>query len=217
MNHIRDSRLTCFGNRLDAVAYQARIISSHDVSLDLITSSIEKWISSSPVLPGWNSMLNLSSTWHYGLKEDSLYVECSSQHTQTQALEQRDNQATYNIILIAVVILVVLILAVVVLLVIHKFLKRKRRSTERYTNLCHKCEFILRLLSFFSFSVFNFKISSVARKHRMGLILRLLIQEPILVSILLHCNNLIRYSSSFSISRSPSTTGTHCFNGTRCL
>jgi len=82
VNHIRDSRLTCCGNRLDAVAYQARIISSHDVSLDIITSSIEKWISSSPTLPGWNSVLNLSSTWQYGLMEDTLYVECSSQHVQ---------------------------------------------------------------------------------------------------------------------------------------
>ena len=131
VNHIRDSRLTCCGNRLDAVAYQARIISSYDVSLDIITSSIEKWISSSPALPGWNSVLNLSSTWQYGLMEDTLYVECSSQHVQALATEQQDNQTTYNIILITVVVIVVLILAVVVLLVIHKFLKRKRQSTER--------------------------------------------------------------------------------------
>jgi len=47
--------------------------------------------------------------------------------------------------------------------------------------------------------VFNFKILSLIRKNRRNLILRLLIQEPILVSILVHCSNLIGYSS-FSVS-----------------
>ena len=129
VNHIQDSRLTCCGNRLDAVAYQARIISSHDVSLDTIESVIGQWIASKPALPGWNSVLKVSSTWKYGLMEDALYVECSS--PPVQELE-KDTQTTYNIILIIVVVLVVLILAVVIPLLIYKFLKKRRqRSTER--------------------------------------------------------------------------------------
>jgi len=127
VNHIRDSRLTCCGNRLDAVAYQARIISSHDVNSDMITSIIEQWIASSPALLGWNSVLILSSTWRV-LIEDTLYVECSS--PLVQELEQ-NNQTVYLMVLIALSALVVLILAVVILLVIYKCLRRTRKSAKR--------------------------------------------------------------------------------------
>ena len=125
VNHIRDSRLTCCGNRLDAVAYQARIINSHDVSLDIITSIIEQWITSSPALLGWNPVLILSSTW---LIEDTLYVECSS--PLVQELEQ-NNQTAYHIVLITLSVLLVLFLAVAILLVIYKYLKKRRQSEKR--------------------------------------------------------------------------------------
>ena len=110
------------------MAYQARIISSHDVSLDTITSIIEKWIASSPALSEWNSVLSLSSTWQHGLIEETLYVECSS--PPVPELEQT-NQTTYIVLLTTVLVLVVIILAVVVLLVVYKYLKGKRQSTKR--------------------------------------------------------------------------------------
>ena len=79
------------------MVYQARIISSHDVSLDTLKFVIEHWIASKQALPGWNSVLKVSSTWKYGLMEDTLYVECSIYPTSARARAGQPDHLQYYI------------------------------------------------------------------------------------------------------------------------
>ena len=128
--HIRDSRLTCCGNRLDAVAFQARIIGSHDVSLDTVKSVIEQWIATKPVLKGGNLVLNVLSTWQYGLNEETMYTECAGAQ---QEQEQNESSTTINFIVLWVIVavLVVVIIGLLTVLVIQRCLKRKAVPTYR--------------------------------------------------------------------------------------
>lgn len=130
VNHIRDSRLTCCGNRLDAVAYQAKIISSYDVSLDTIKSVVGQWIATKPALQEANLVLHVLSTWQYGLNEETLYVKCSSAQ---QELEQDESSTTINVIILWVIVsvLAVVIAVLLAVLAIQRCSRRKALQTHR--------------------------------------------------------------------------------------
>ena len=112
------------------MAFQARIISSHDVSLDTVKSVIEQWIATKPVLKGGNLVLNVLSTWQYALNEETMYTECAGAQ---QEQEQNESSTTINFIVLWVIVavLVVVIIGLLTVLVIQRCLKRKAVPTYR--------------------------------------------------------------------------------------
>ena len=111
------------------MAYQARIISSQDVSLDTIKTAIQEWVASEPALPGWESVLKIPSTWQYNLSENILHVQCGTEGLSEE--QKQDELKVSTIILVILALLVIIIIVVVVVFVVLKCRKKKHYSAER--------------------------------------------------------------------------------------
>ena len=139
-DHIRNSQVTCCNsNRLDAVIYWATVVSSADVSLDRIQTSIAEWSASSPEFQQWNTVLKVSDSVTRTGTNDT-YVNCDSKSTpqeeiqSTQASqeekEQEGKQQTdpYVYILLAILIVVISGCLVGLIIIIILLIRRKRKS-----------------------------------------------------------------------------------------
>ena len=120
----------CCGNRLDTVAYQARIISSQDISLDTIKTAIQEWVANEPALPG-KSVLKMSSTWQYNLSENTLHVKCGTEASSGEQEQKQDMLKVFTIILVILILLVIIVIMVMVVLVVLKCHEKKQYSAER--------------------------------------------------------------------------------------
>ena len=113
------------------MAYQARIISSQDISLDTIKTAIQEWVANEPALPGWKSVLKISSTWQYNLSENTLHVKCGTEASSGEQEQKQDEFSVSTIILVILALLVIIVIVVVVVLVVLKCRKKKHYSAER--------------------------------------------------------------------------------------
>ena len=113
------------------MAYQARIISSQDVSLDTIKTAIQEWVANEPALPGWKSVLKMSSTWQYNLSENTLHVKCGTEASSREQEQKQDMLKVFTIILVILILLVIIVIVVVVVLVVLKCHEKKQHSAER--------------------------------------------------------------------------------------
>ena len=118
VHHIQDVQLTCCSNRLETLAIRATI-SSEDVKLDAILTTIEQWVASKATLPGGDSALRLD-------KNNIVYEKCT---LEQQNDEEDSSQTTDNVVIALFVIVIAAGIAAVIAGILRwRYLKKKKGS-----------------------------------------------------------------------------------------
>ena len=132
-NNIRESRLVCCDERKEEIAFQAKIF---DIDNNELKSLIQKWVDSQPRIRGWNTLLNVSKSWEFGLSDDTfleseaICEEVQSSEGDLSGTSSSDSSAISvpTIILSAIlgIVLLVLILSAVLCITIRWYKKKYR-------------------------------------------------------------------------------------------